>query len=76
MVAKFVERPFQRHQVCSIPSSYEGVMTFESWVVDKEIRPGIIKGILVFSLANSFGIILLYRADLWIIVFHFQESEG
>jgi len=51
-------------------------MSFESWAVDKEFRPGIIKGILVFSLANSFGIILLYRADLWIILFHFQESEG
>ena len=43
-------------------------MAFESCAVDKEIRPGIIKGILVFSLANSFGIILLYRADIWIIL--------
>jgi len=46
-------------------------MAFESWAVDKEIRPGIIKGILVFSLAISFEDVLLYRADLWIILFHF-----
>ena len=59
MVVKLVELSFQRRRVCSIPSSYERVMPFESWAVDKEIRPGIIKGILVFSLAISFEDVLL-----------------
>ena len=49
---------------------------FESWAVDKEIRPGIIKGILVFSLAISFEDVLLYRADLWIILFHFKRVKA
>ncbi|KAH0698379.1 hypothetical protein KY289_015861 [Solanum tuberosum] len=41
MVSKLVERSFQRHRVCSIPSSYERVMIFESWAVGREFRyPG------------------------------------
>ncbi|WMV60166.1 hypothetical protein MTR67_053551, partial [Solanum verrucosum] len=37
MVSKLVERSFQRHRVCSIPSSYERVMIFESWAVGREL---------------------------------------
>ncbi|KAH0635817.1 hypothetical protein KY289_035732 [Solanum tuberosum] len=36
MVVKFMERSFQRHRVCSNPSSYERVMALESWAVDKK----------------------------------------
>uniref|UniRef100_M1AKB5 Late blight resistance protein n=1 Tax=Solanum tuberosum TaxID=4113 RepID=M1AKB5_SOLTU len=35
MVAKLVEWSFQRHRVCSIPSSDERVMPFESWAVGR-----------------------------------------
>uniref|UniRef100_M1D3Y0 Late blight resistance protein n=1 Tax=Solanum tuberosum TaxID=4113 RepID=M1D3Y0_SOLTU len=41
MVVKLVERSFQRHRVCSIPSSYERVMPFESWGSWKGVRPEI-----------------------------------
>ncbi|WMV31864.1 hypothetical protein MTR67_025249, partial [Solanum verrucosum] len=37
MVSKLVERSFQRHRFCSIPSSYERVMIFESWAVGREL---------------------------------------
>ncbi|WMV51423.1 hypothetical protein MTR67_044808 [Solanum verrucosum] len=36
MFAKFVYWSFQRHRVCSIPSSYERVMPFESWAIGRE----------------------------------------
>uniref|UniRef100_M1BIQ7 Late blight resistance protein n=1 Tax=Solanum tuberosum TaxID=4113 RepID=M1BIQ7_SOLTU len=58
MVAKLVECSFQRHRVCSIPSSDERVIPFESWAVGKGSARKF-KGILVFSQINSFGVILM-----------------